>query len=382
MKNNAMLFAVMVAGLMACSKDPAVPANLTNNPLVSPFDKEVDAVVQKYLPKVNTVGLAVGIWKDGESHVYGYGEVQKGSGIIPDAHTFFEIGSITKTFTAAATVQMLQEKGLGVDQPIRSFLPSDIGPLAKGGVEIAFKHLLNHSSGLPYFPSNFNLLLANPAKAFRNYSENDMYEFLKKGKLNATPGTSYEYSNTALGVAGLILARAYQQPYGEVIQQKVCGQLGLFETKAVLNASEKSRMSKGHKGAKETDWWESLGAFDGAGVLKSTPSDLLKYGAAVANPPDAPLGDAMRLCQNPTFQDPKNLDSRIWICLGWVEIPDPVGGGTLLFHDGGTGGFNTLIVVDKTNKKVLTLFFNSFDESSDTESETRLAFQKELLDLF
>lgn len=96
---------------MGCKKELIAPADLSNNLQETELDKAVDAIVQKHRNQLNTVGMTVGIWKDGNSNVYGYGETQKGGGQIPDAHTFFEIGSITKTFTATATVQWLNEKG-------------------------------------------------------------------------------------------------------------------------------------------------------------------------------------------------------------------------------------------------------------------------------
>lgn len=372
---------MMTAGLfLGCSKDLIAPAELSNNPLESQLDKAVDALVLKHRSQLNTVGFTLGFWKNGESHIYGYGEMEKGSGRVPDAHTFYEIGSITKTFTATATVQWLNEKGLSVDDPIRPFLPSVIPTLSKGGVEVTFKHLLNHSSGIAYFPSNLSLLI-NPAKALDNYSEAKLFEYLEKGKLNATPGTTFEYSNTAMGLAGTILARENKQSFGTYLQTKVCEPLGLFDTKAKLNATEKERLSKGHKGVKEVAYWESLGALDAAGVLRSTVSDIIKYGVSVINPPSNALGDAMRTCQVPTFTDPKNLGEKTAICLGWINLKTQDEDDAVLFHDGGTGGFNTFLIVDKSKKLVLTVCYNSYNGGSKEEAEARAALNNDILQL-
>jgi hypothetical protein len=72
----------------------------TTNPLNSVLDKEVDSVARIYIQKSTAVGLCIGIIKDGKTTVYGYGETIKRSGKIPNADNFFELGSITKTFTA------------------------------------------------------------------------------------------------------------------------------------------------------------------------------------------------------------------------------------------------------------------------------------------
>jgi len=362
-----------------CTKDPIAPAELSSNPLLSQLDKDIDALVQKHRNALNTVGMTVGFWKDGESAIYGYGETKKGNQQVPDAHTFFEIGSITKTFTATAMVQWLNEKGLSLESPIQPFLPNSIPTLSKDGVMVNFKQMLNHSSGLAYFPSNLNLLLNDDAKELARYSEAKLFDYLEKGKLNATPGTTYEYSNTALGLAGTILARENKMTYGDYLRLKMCEPLGLFETKAQLSAEEKIRMADGHRGGKKVDLWESLGALDGAGILRSTTSDLLKYGAVCLNPPNTPLGRAMSTAQVSTLKNAKNLIESVEVCLGWHQLKTADKTGTLLFHDGGTGGFNCSLILDKEKKLVLAVCYNSYNGGSKAEAEARTALNHDLL---
>ena len=377
---NAIVMSLLTAVLfLGCTKDPIAPADLSNNPLSSQLDKDVDALVQKHRDALNTVGMTVGFWKDGESRTYGYGEIKKGNQQVPDAHTFFEIGSITKTFTAAAMVQWLNEKGLGLESPIQPFLPNSIPTLSKGGVSVNFKQMLNHSSGLAYFPSNLNLLLNDDAKELARYSEAKLFDYLEKGKLNATPGTTYEYSNTAMGLAGTILARENKTTYGDYLRLKMCEPLGLFETKAQLSAEEKIRMADGHRGGKKVDLWESLGALDGAGILRSTTSDLLKYGAACINPPNTPLGRAMSTAQVSTLKNAKNLIESVEVCLGWHQLKTADKTGTLLFHDGGTGGFNCSLILDKEKKLVLVVCYNSYNGGNKAEAEARTALNNDLL---
>lgn len=377
---NAIVLSLLLTGLtLGCTKDPIAPAELSNNPLTTQLDKEVDTVVKKYRQSLNTVGLSIGIWKNGATHIYGYGEIRKGSQQVPDARTFFEVGSITKTFTATAMQQWLTEKGLSVESPIQSFLPASIPSLEQGGIKISFKQLLNHSSGLAYFPDNLDLSLNSEAQALATYSETKLFDYLKKGKLNAVPGTTYEYSNTAFGLAGTILARENQQTYGDYLYAKVCQPLGLDETKAQLSAEEKTRMADAHKGSKKVDLWESLGALDGAGVLRSTTADLLKYGVAVLNPPNTALGQAMRACQVPTFKDAVNFGESVEVGLGWIKAKLADGSGDILVHDGGTGGFNSFLIVDQSKNLVLVLWYNSHNGANQAEAKARAALNNDLL---
>lgn len=379
MKNVIFLLLLLGGMSLGCTKDPIAPADLSNNPLASQLDKNVDALVKKHRSSLNTVGLSIGIWQDGQSNIYGYGETRKGNQQVPDAHTFFEIGSITKTFTATAMVQWLNEKGLGLESPIQAFLPNSIPVLSKEGAAVNFKQLLNHSSGIAYFPSNLNLLINDDAKELARYSESKLFDYLEKGKLSAKPGTTYEYSNTAMGLAGTILARENKMTYGDYLQLKMCEPLGLFETKVKLSAEEKSRMSDGHRGGKKVDFWESLGALDGAGVLRSTTSDLLKYGAACINPPRTPLGKAMSTAQVSTLKNAKNLTEMVEVCLGWHLLHTEDKKGSLLFHDGGTGGFNCSLILDKEKKLVLVVCYNSYNGGSKIEAEARTALNNDLL---
>lgn len=375
---HVLFFLILTTIFTACSKEPFVPAQLSNNPLESNLDRDLDALIQKHIGSLNTVGLCIGVYQNGNNHIYGYGEVLKGSGQIPDGHTFFEIGSNTKTFTAIATVQWLKEENLELTQPVNSFLPADIPTLSKGGVEVNFQHLLTHSSGLPYLPDNLKLK-NDPGKAFANYTEQNFFDFLKQVKLENIPSTTFEYSNSAFGLAGLILARQNGKNYGEYIREKICDPLGLFDTKAVLSSADKTRLAGAYEGGKQVNWWESLGALDGAGIMRSTVSDMLKYGVATISPPDNALGKAMLACQVPTFSDENNLGVTSAMCLGWVETQTPNGSAKVLAHTGGTGGHNTFLVVGIRENMVLTVCYNSYDGSNKKEQEARNAFFQELL---
>lgn len=82
----------------------------TSNPLKSAIDNEIDLAVRKYIQKSNTVGLSIGIIYGDDTYPYGYGETEKGTGRIPDEHSIYEIGSITKTFTATILASFVLEE--------------------------------------------------------------------------------------------------------------------------------------------------------------------------------------------------------------------------------------------------------------------------------
>ena len=148
---------VIISLLTACGQEEiqVSPTINTNNPLQSAVDNAVQKAYLKSYKDLNTVGVSIGLYKNGVANYYGYGETKKGNGTPPNKNTFFEIGSITKTFTSIAAMNMLSEKGQTIENPIRPYLPNDLPTLARDGIEVNFKHIVTHTSGLSYFPDNF-----------------------------------------------------------------------------------------------------------------------------------------------------------------------------------------------------------------------------------
>ena len=98
----------------------------STNLLRTETDKKVDSVVQPYIKKSNTVGLSIGILKDGKISLYNYGETKIGNNHLPDANTLFEIGSISKTFTATLLAYYLNEGKIKLSDPLTKFLPDTV----------------------------------------------------------------------------------------------------------------------------------------------------------------------------------------------------------------------------------------------------------------
>ncbi len=377
MKKYLMLLFLLIIGSSCLRDDKISPQpDAFINPLQSQMDKDVHAAFLQYRSKINTVGLTIGILRNDETHFYGYGETKIGNRQTPDSLTFFEIGSITKVFTVIAAVDFLNERNLPLETPIKEFLPSDIPQLQKGGVEINFQHLMTHTSGLPYMPDNLGLnTILNIDKAWREYSPEKLYQYLRRVKLESTPGTRWQYSNLAVGALGHILERSTSKKYEQIIRERVTLPLGLGDTKMTLSETEWRRMSKGYEGAKEIDYWSDLNALNGAGVLRSTTADLLKFAKINFNLPDTPLGRAMQRCQQQTFVG-KDKDGKLHVSyLGWQGAADSAE--PIWFHDGGTGGFHTNLFLFQRSRTALVVFFNSV-ETSKSQTEARGEFMARL----
>ena len=147
-------------------KDYKIPSN---NAMATPLDKEVDALVQPYITLKITAGLSIAILQNGKTTFYGYGETARGNKELPGMHTLFEIGSITKTFTATLLAEAVNSGKVKLDDPINKYLPDSIPELSYDGIPVTLKTLANHTSGIHSLPSNFHP--SDPSNPYKDYTE-------------------------------------------------------------------------------------------------------------------------------------------------------------------------------------------------------------------
>ena len=370
MKYLNLLFLIFFCFSCNTENVSVVPKENTNNTSLTPIDSAVNSLFLKYQKEINTVGLSIGIYKNGVVNYYGYGETKLNSGKIPDKNTYFEIGSITKTYTSIACMNMLLENSETLESPIRPYLPSRIPVLTREGVEVNFKHLLTHTSGLSFMPDN-RWILNTPESFYANYSRNDLFNWLMNAPLMSKPFTKFEYSNSGFGLLGTILELNYGYTYDRILKEKIFTPLNLNETKTEMGETNLNNWATGYEEGKESKYWTSLNSLNGAGVIKSTTTDMVKYGIYNINPPNSRLGQAIAATQNVTYVG-ENLDG----CLGWfLTRPTEKTQNRYLWHNGGTGGFNSEIFINKSKNIVLILLYNNFTK----DQAGRNRFSTELL---
>ena len=332
-------------------KNTPIPGN---NPLTTPLDKEVDSVALTYMRQLPTVGLSIGILHDGKTWFYGYGETTKGNKIIPDAGTIFEIGSITKTFTATMLGIAVGEGKIKLDDPVNKYLPDSIPQLQYNGKIATIRNLSNHTSGIPRMPPNFQQTVKNGEDPYANYTIRDLYSFLHDLKLTREPGTEFEYSNAAVGLLGTILQKIYGKPYEDLLLSLVVNPLDMKDTRVHIRPTDSARFASGYndRGVYNGPWNLSA-AFAGAGAIRSTSRDMLKYAAAEMDMPGVPmpLEKSMQLTHDITFQDGNTR-----IGLGWIHLRSA--GNDFLFHNGGTGGYRSYLGIDPQRKIAVVLLSN------------------------
>src|SRR3984885_4239623 len=251
----------------------------TTNPMISDLDKKVDSVARSYIQKSNTVGLRIGIIQNGKISTYGYGETVKGTGKIPNDDNFFELGSITKTFTAILLAYDVEAGKVKLTDTIIKFLPDSVAenPELRS---ITLLNLVNHTSGLERIPDNLIPHATDPLNPYKDYNQQLLYEYLKTCKLKSKPGEQYLYSNLGVGLLGSILETIGQKPYEEMVEEIICKPLGMFSTDQYLNPLLSPRFVQVYntQGQPTPPWdFDVLAA---CGALRSTMNDMLIYAKA------------------------------------------------------------------------------------------------------
>jgi len=281
-------------------------------------------------------GMVVGIVADGRRRVVAYGTQAAGDSRPVAADTLFEIGSLTKVFTALLLADAVQRKQLRSDDPVDRYLPAGFQTPQYNGRAITLADLATHTSGLPLFPP----LTGHPLEALARYTATDLRAWLAGLALSRDPGSRWEYSNVGYGLLGLALANQAGASYEGLLDRRILDPLGLRDTTLHPAGTARDRLAVGHSPALVPVPPLDLGLFAPAGALRSTAQDLLRFAEAVLPGSGSPLEvPAQQLLGIRRPAPPIGGDQ----VLGWE-----VAGGTdpYVVKDGVTAGQAASIVLD------------------------------------
>jgi serine-type D-Ala-D-Ala carboxypeptidase/endopeptidase len=272
--------------------------------------------------------------------------------------TLFEIGSISKVFTAMALTQMAERGDLKLDDPISRFLPQSVKTPTRNGKAVSLLSLATHTSGLPRLPDNLDPKdVSNP---YADYTVGQLYAFLSNYQLTRDIGAQYEYSNLGAGLLGHILSMKAGTSYEMLIKSRIAQPLQMNDTSIQLTPKQQVRFAKGHNAlGKPVSYWD-LPTLAGAGALRSTTNDLLKFLAANLQLTSTPLNATLQkthLIQHST-ETPN-----VKIAIGWHVLNH--NGTEIIMHDGGTGGFRSFIGFVKQKRLGVVVLSNSENDISD-----------------
>jgi CubicO group peptidase (beta-lactamase class C family) len=252
------------------------PARRTKIAAATP---KLDALFADVAKKQHLPGLAVGLVADGDLvWSKGYGVKDTTTNAPVDADTVFRIGSITKTFTAVAALQLRDAGRLSFDAPAAKWLPDLGGVLypTADSTPITVGELLSHSSGLP------RLGAFDYTNAKHGPTEEEIRATLKSFPLQYVPAHGEEYSNLGFALAGLVVGHAAQMPYRDYVTSYLLRPLGMASTVWDEESVPRDRLATAYApGEKDAmpvrkEHWR-LGASEGAGGLYSSVRDMARW---------------------------------------------------------------------------------------------------------
>ncbi|MGE5704065.1 MAG: serine hydrolase, partial [Clostridia bacterium] len=269
-----------------------------------PGRQTFEQYAQKRLEEAKVPGVIVSLAHEGKpfyEKTFGYRDKEAKAPI--NADTIFGIGSVTKSLTCVAVMQLQEAGKLSVHDPVVKYLPEFRTPDEGHTKAVTIHHFMTHTLGLPplssLFPAMLRSMENDPAAeelrsmpVFAGLQPIDTYEQLMdyiaslEIELLGPPGTQFSYSNDAYGLLGAIIERASGQPYEQYVQEHILAPLGMDRSIFTLEQLEGDANITMIYSSRTTDeekevyaapiWWDSP-SMRAAGFLKSSAADMLKF---------------------------------------------------------------------------------------------------------
>lgn len=308
------------------------------SPVAVAADEKTDKVDKLFAAwdKTTSPGAALAVIKDGQIiYERGYGMAKIEDGIVNTPDKVFDIGSVSKQFTAACVAFLVREGKIGLDDDIRKYLPE----MPAYGKPVTVRHLLHHTSGL----RDYNALLS--LAGFRPESDSPTVEealevVRRQKKLNYMPGEEYSYTNTGYFLLSQIVERVSGKSLNAFARERIFEPLGMNKTLIQDDHTQiiKDRATGYAKG--EKGWTISMSNWDetGDGNVYTTVRDMAKWDQAFYT------GEALGKDLVEMMQTTGTLNSGKKIDYAWGLVVTEHKGLKVVEHGGSWVGFRAAIV--------------------------------------
>lgn len=304
----------------------ALSASLTSAASVT---KHIDSDVQTILARTGAPAATIAIYKDGKplySHAYGWRDMEKRTAASVDTH--YEVGSLTKQFTAASVLQLKEAGKLDLDARLATYLPD-----APHAQDVTLRQLLSHTSGMPDYLDAMDAegLLTKPV------AYEQVANYAKSKPLDFTPGSQAQYSNTAYVLLGRVIEAVSHESYEHYVQNHLLKPAGMTQTFTVAEEGRLPTMATGYKRVNDQTQraqpWDTSVLWS-AGNLVTTVGDLEKWNEALAGGKIVKADDYRLMGTSVTTTQQGDSGMGLGLFAGTYE------GQPRTWHPGGTNGFS------------------------------------------
>lgn len=263
-------------------------------------------------------------------------------GGAPGFDSVFEIGSVSKTLTAYLAADLIRQGKWSLDDPLVSHLPPGSVLPRQGERQILLRDVFSHTAGLPGLPPGF--IPKDPADPYAELSERALLDAAARATLQRPIGSEFEYSNFAMMLMSLAVARGHGADYETALVKRLFEPLGMDG--AYVDRPRNARpLAGGHlSSGRPAANWHAAANLAGVGMVRATLSDMTRYAQAHLGQADAEVLAGLRLSQQP-------LTARS--AMSWMRLE--VQGHALLVHEGATGGYAALVALEPAAQRAVVI---------------------------
>ncbi len=306
----------------------------------------IEALMREAMVQTGAPSYSVGIVQNGElvyAKAIGLADVE--NSIPATVDTPYQIGSVTKVFTATLLCMLRDEGVLGLDDPVAKWWPKGRWlPRDPAAARVTLRQLATHTSGLPGNPINRRDVPDSPS-VMLPYSVTELYDAMDKMTLASEPGRQWGYSNLGVGVLGHVLELAAGEKYETLLREKLLEPLGMRDSLINLSPEEERRLAKGYwprdTEQKARARWV-FGEVCAFGGLVSTVPDLAKFVAMSLGVEGSATGPIAARSER-EMQVPERVIGRSWrtaMGIGWMLERDETLGESVI-HGGEVDSYSS-----------------------------------------
>lgn len=322
------------AAAPAASATASAPAHSAsaNDPAV---ESQVDAIAAEFLAQPGAVGLSIGVARDGRLLLAkGYGLADLEFDVPANGETLFRIGSVTKQFTSAAILQLVEQHKLSLDDTLDTLVPEFPTP----GHTVTLRQLLNHTSGIPSYTD-----IGQPwmEKWPLELSDAELLALVADRPFDFEPGQGWHYNNTGYYLLGMIVAKVSGSSYAEHLQRALLEPQQLERTVYDSNQRLIKNRAQGYgfdDGQLANDVPLGMSQPGAAGGLLSTGGELVRWQMALTS------GKVVSPESFAQMTSPTVLPSGKDTGYGFGLQIDEFAGRRRILHGGGIFGFNSMLL--------------------------------------
>lgn len=337
------------------------PVAMASSPGLDPvLARRIDGDVQTVLQRTGTPGATLAIYRDGVPvYVHAYGQSRQEDKTPATVSTHYEIGSITKQFTAAGILQLQEAGKLDINAMLFTYLPD--APHAK---EVTLKQLLSHTSGMPEYLTGSDV----EQWAVKPATFDDVMARIKDKPLDFPPGSKWSYSNSGYALLGRVIEVTSHESYEHYVKTHLLAAAGMTKTYTVTEEAHIPGMATGYRHADgKLEPAPTIHATVGwaAGNLVSTVDDLERWNVALRS------GKIIRPADYALMATPVqgSTDYGLGLFVDTLDEQPRVG------HTGGSFGFTTSNQYFPKQGVQIIAFTNNGDNPEPGQMMVTVAFE-------